>query len=335
MAEQVAVALHLLSGEVRMGKVLRNSSCLDLFLMVQSVAGMRVGSFKLILGTEILRPDVGICPFQSSTERSFVVTVLRESLDVIQPEDCSFADLVRRMPAMALSVFLFSNDQRAQARERDTQGDSALAWALYKARQQPAAARLAAEILRRLPNEARVRNESTGFSPLHDAAWGHAPQDLAVLLCAIYPSAALQRNKQGELPDDVGRYYHRNFSWPLPQELISEGAALRASTRRQRCFRLVRWLRADGSLAPLNLPSRPASLVLGFLSLSKLSTSGMTRQPESGHAAAEPSDIELSLPPHVSSKLSSGEVKCVFASSEEIRCEMGVACKGVPSVLLS
>lgn len=276
-----------------MGALRRNANCLDLFLLVQSVAGMRLGSFKLIWGTEILSPNFSRCPFERSAETTFVLTVLRDYLDLMPVPDNSFADLVRRMPALALSSFLFSDNQRARVAERDLAGESPLAWALYKARQQPAAARLAAEILRRHPTEARFRNARTGFSPLHDAAWGHAPRDLAVLLCAIHPSAALQRSAQGELPDDVGHYHHRSFSWPAPQELIAEGAALRASTQQQCRFRLVRWLRADGILAPLNLPSRPATLVLGFLSHSEPLVSDRTRRPESGLSRAT---IESSLP---------------------------------------
>mmetsp|Transcript_15115 Transcript_15115/g.32583 ORF Transcript_15115/g.32583 Transcript_15115/m.32583 type:complete len:445 (-) Transcript_15115:315-1649(-) len=109
--------------------------------------------------------------------------------------------------------------QLVQAREND---DSALSWAAYKARNSEVGYELVRRILHEAKSEAAVRNETHGFLPLHEAAWGNASRAVAVLLVAAFPSAVMRPNSSGQLPHQVGIYYHSHgFQWPSPDVLLA------------------------------------------------------------------------------------------------------------------
>mmetsp|Transcript_18401 Transcript_18401/g.50502 ORF Transcript_18401/g.50502 Transcript_18401/m.50502 type:complete len:415 (+) Transcript_18401:97-1341(+) len=201
----------------------------DLYYLVAATTGTYdITSFALLLGTqEVCRSAAK--PFADCDEgtKQFV-TVLRHPRgcnDVDQ--EASFADIVRTNSPVAFAMLKLHSNPAALVRDLDSFGDSALSWAVYKSGRNAAAAKIAQHILQRFPAEARIHNHRTGFYALHDAAWGHAPFQLAALLCAVYPAAAFATSKHGETPDDLGRYYHRSFSWTSPAKLVEYGRALR------------------------------------------------------------------------------------------------------------
>jgi hypothetical protein len=141
--------------------------------------------------------------------------------------------------------------------QRDGCGDSALAWAAYKARDcRTAWFELISQLLILSPADAQKRSKSK-FLPLHEAAWGNAPAAIAVLLSAAHPSA-VDDKAPGQTPHEVGHYHHTTmktrcrFSWPLPEQLHHMALELRGETE---------WLKrlAAGDLLPL------AELVIGFM----------------------------------------------------------------------
>ncbi|CAK0885653.1 unnamed protein product, partial [Prorocentrum cordatum] len=111
-------------------------------------------------------------------------------------------------------------------RQRDGGGETPLAWAAYGAGSCRAAADLVHLILKAAPGEAAVVCPGTGFTPLHDAAWGNAAAEVAALLCLFYPEALFARGRSGETPHTVGRSMHLGFSWPRPAELLAAAASL-------------------------------------------------------------------------------------------------------------
>lgn len=88
-------------------------------------------------------------------------------------------------------------------------------------RARPGALRLLFYVLRRWPQQVRQREEGTGKLALHDAAWGWAPVEAAVLLTAAHPKALEdRRNEAREAPHELGRYVHgRRFNWPDAAEM--------------------------------------------------------------------------------------------------------------------
>eukprot|EP00439_Symbiodinium_sp_Y106_P080319 s1163_g19.t1 len=128
----------------------------------------------------------------------------------------------------------------------------------------PGALGLLWRLIRLCPQQARRRDPETGKLPLHDAAWGHAPFEAAVMLAAATPSALTDsgsslsslcnlstiykiftccmrfcakhhtcpkttpRGRDLESPHDVGRYVHAwRFSWPEVSFIQARATVLR------------------------------------------------------------------------------------------------------------
>lgn len=157
----------------------------------------------------------------------------------------SFMDLV--MSAQwncALSILCTSTEPESLANMRDTCGDSALSWAVYKSKTNRSAAclELVCLLLTLCPSLVKTRSKN-GFLPLHDAAWGNAPPAIGTLLCAAFP-AAVHEVAQGETPHQVGEYHHKkfsvqafsryrvntqvDFSWSTPENMLYESREMLA-----------------------------------------------------------------------------------------------------------
>eukprot|EP00913_Durusdinium_trenchii_P012383 g11624.t1 len=60
----------------------------------------------------------------------------------------------------------------------------------------PGALRLLWHVIKQRPGQARCRDPDTGKLPLHDAAWGHAPPEVAILLAACFPAGLKDRRNR-------------------------------------------------------------------------------------------------------------------------------------------
>jgi len=101
----------------------------------------------------------------------------------------------------------------------------------------------------------RSRNR---FLPLHEAAWGQAPAEIATVICAASPEALTDRGglPGGQTPHELGLYYQRRgnrFSWPEPEQMLQRAGSLQA---------VGNWLE---QLIALRLPSRPGPQLLWIL----------------------------------------------------------------------
>ncbi|CAK0885656.1 unnamed protein product [Prorocentrum cordatum] len=115
-------------------------------------------------------------------------------------------------------------------RQRDGGGETPLAWAAYGAGSCRAAADLVHLILKAAPGEAAVVCPGTGFTPLHDAAWGNAAAEVAALLCLFYPEALFARGRSGETPHTV--VGGSEMGWAVRCTSGSPGPAPRSCWRR-------------------------------------------------------------------------------------------------------
>lgn len=141
-------------------------------------------------------------------------------------------------------------------------GDTAVAWAAYKAKHDACGFDMLRLMLSIAPSEAGIRSVGHGFFPLHEAAWGGASPAVAVLLCAVCPDAVSARDRGGQTPHQVGEYYHpRKFQWPAPEHLLQCGAELRATLEQHHCS-FLRGLALESDLADL-----AASMAARFLAL--------------------------------------------------------------------
>jgi len=112
------------------------------------------------------------------------------------------------------------------ASSRDSAGESALAWAVYKARPSDACRRAILALLRAAPAMARAVDGVYGFLPIHSAAWGNAPVWVPALLCAHDPALLEARSRHGETAHQVGGYHHGfSFRWPAAEKLRQRAQA--------------------------------------------------------------------------------------------------------------
>jgi hypothetical protein len=107
--------------------------------------------------------------------------------------------------------------------------DEVLSWAVYKSKGSPQAAlKFVLKLLGLRPQLALQQHPCTGFLPLHDAAWGHAPATIAVALLAARPDTLHRGCVTNEKPLDIGYYYHfRSFTWPSGEVLLQRASELR------------------------------------------------------------------------------------------------------------
>ncbi|CAE7299858.1 unnamed protein product [Symbiodinium microadriaticum] len=149
----------------------------------------------------------------------------------------------------------------------------------------PGALGLLWRLIRLCPQQVRRRDPETGKLPLHDAAWGHAPFEAAVMLAAAMPSALTdRRNRNLESPHDVGRYVHAwRFSWPEVSFIEARAMVLRqAGQLMSKLTQLRRSLRRGGSLrdrlqSGLRIcPSAAARIALFLTDCEVLCSTGLT-----------------------------------------------------------
>jgi hypothetical protein len=138
----------------------------------------------------------------------------------------SLIDLIRAGRAEVALCRVRNSPELAQVTQY---GDSALSWAVYKAKWENVAwLELVCELLIHAPADVKERN-SYQLLPLHDAAWGNAPTAIGVVLCAAFPGAA-KMFAHGQTPLQLGHYHHttsrRAFSWPAREEMLSTASAL-------------------------------------------------------------------------------------------------------------
>lgn len=129
----------------------------------------------------------------------------------------------------ALHLLRSSPEPLQLAAKVDSCGDTALTWTVYKAnRSNIAWLELTCELLMISPRDAQKQN-SMGFLPLHDAAWGNSPAAIATLLCAVFPHG-VDVCARGQTPHQVGGYHHTNrrcmFPWPARDEMLQDALAL-------------------------------------------------------------------------------------------------------------
>lgn len=237
-AEEVTISFYFLSGEFNRCAVARSITSCQLFELAAALVGRR--SVSLWLGTTRLMWDLSQpllrMPKAPRGEPAPVVpiTVVIEQVSALKDDAPKLMDLVRARRWMtALQLLRAHGNPSSLARQRDGEGDTILSWAAYRATQGHGAAEVIRELLRWAPEHARLRNQRNHFLPLHEAAWGHAPAEVAVLLLAAHP-AALEVRIGGETPYEVGRYYHgRLFRWPRPEELLRYALAVRAQGQLQ------------------------------------------------------------------------------------------------------
>lgn len=142
----------------------------------------------------------------------------------------SLIDLIRAGRAEVALRLLRNSPELAQVIEY---GDTALSWAVYKAKHDNVAwLELVCELLMHAPAHVKKKN-CYQFLPLHDAAWGNAPAAIGTVLCAEFPYA-MQMLAHGQTPLHVGHYHHttsrRAFSWPPQEEMLSVASALAQET---------------------------------------------------------------------------------------------------------
>lgn len=187
----------------------------------------------------------------------------------------SFVELARhRRSALAVLLLRTHTCPSHLVKQRDSCGDSALAWAAYNAGRSRGAAELVQAILSHNPAEARWRSRPTDMLPLHEAAWGNAPASVAVLLCMAYPTAVFALARSGETPHQLGHYYHPHFAWPRPEELLEYARNMRVRARQLKCLRSMRRLEVTCQTPPpavlaavFGLPHAAAAVTANFLCL--------------------------------------------------------------------
>jgi len=203
-----------------------------------------VRTFEGTCNDDMCDSDYGDLPRKAL--RGFVQKRLPPPRDAAYPADMSFIGLVSsRNWNAALSLLLAAPDPVELAKQRDSYGDSALSWAVYKStRGSTACLSLICRLLLLSPSDVWHRSKNHRFLPLHEAAWGKASSAIATLLCAAY-LPALQDSAPGQTPHQVGCYYssrHSPFSWPSQDMMHANAEKIQAESE---------WLQ---SLAALQLP---------------------------------------------------------------------------------
>jgi len=188
-------------------------------------------------------------------------------------------NLVRR-GRHKLAHAVLTNSRKEEVEELVSDGEL-LSWVAYSSggarqgsrpdgRPLPGALRLLWELILRNPGQVQRRDPDTGKLPLHDAAWGHAPFEAAVMIAAAFPAAVQDRRNRGrESPADLGHYVHPKFSWPSSDELTARASRLRKAGQlmgRMRNLVPQRQVGLQGCLdGGLKLGLRPSFLIASCL----------------------------------------------------------------------
>lgn len=282
--QEVVVHFQCPAGELKRCAVEYTASAQDLYNLVRAFSGEK--QVRLSIGSEILLPGPQQ-PLQqvarSIFSPSIQCTVDLPPLGRDQDERQSLLHLVLGSHwSMALQLLRSHRCPRLIARQRNYAGESVLAWASYRAGRRAgswAPIAVIQELIRLVPSDCAVRTPHSLFLPLHEAAWGNAPVEVAAWLLVANPKALHARCKFLETPHSVGRYYHgRRFRWPPPEELELIAGRLRLQEQQHSRLSCLRRFAKPSEDAPkprpklhetlaqaLRLPDGAAALVAGFL----------------------------------------------------------------------
>jgi hypothetical protein len=230
------VAFQSLSGESHSVKVSRYITGLELH---ELAALMFCREVKLFLESLPLGKDWNQ-PLTAVQQSNIVVhTILHGGTTTCMD---SLINLIRDRNFSSASLMLQRQPKLAHMRAvlRDSSDNTALAWAAYCSRRCPHPLDLINRLLNKAKHLVHVRCHGLRFLPLHEAAWGNAPPDVAVLLCAAYPAAVNAKANDGSTPHDVGRYHHANFAWPCVDKLVELARNLRMQIKQERSLKAVR-----------------------------------------------------------------------------------------------
>jgi len=256
-SDYVRLRLYLLSGSMRDGGwVNRDVTAADLYEYCALSFGLV--DFRLVYGLETLKDIASSQPLLEHVGVEVDITVTCSMWAIGGGVAPSLLELVKARRWVAASHMLRSTSHPHQlAQERDSSGDSILAWAAYKATSVTGCYDFIRLMLDLVPKDAHFRNPSSGFLPLHDAAWGNARTEVAVLLCAAFPASTRLR-AQGETPYQIGLYHHQQkFAWPPVEELVEKAQHLRSSFQQLSTLAAVR-RPLDGSLPTTQATMRDA-----------------------------------------------------------------------------
>mmetsp|Transcript_22843 Transcript_22843/g.77822 ORF Transcript_22843/g.77822 Transcript_22843/m.77822 type:complete len:397 (-) Transcript_22843:297-1487(-) len=247
VSEHVLVRFQLMSGIACAERRLpRAATAAQIYAAVADC--LPIDSNRLVLGRTVLWCDQ-VQPLMRADGEPIEVGVVR-----VQPSletTSTFIGLIRygRLD-IAEQKLRTSADPRELVLTREG-GDTAVAWAAYKAKHDACGFDILRLMLSLAPSDAGIRSVGHCFFPLHEAAWGGASPAVAVLLCAACPDAVSARDRSGQTPHQVGEYYHpRKFQWPAPEHLLQCGAELRATLEQQHCS-FLQGLALESDLADL------------------------------------------------------------------------------------
>jgi hypothetical protein len=273
--DSIRVTFQALSGDSFILCVSRNVTAAELYAAA-SVAMMssHLASSFLLSSDWVILPDDSK-PFASMLDRTSVIVNVVQQHSQSGFRVLSFHELLeQRLWCQAASCFYASTCKKQLAMKRDKSGDSALAWVAYKAGNSSEALGLLRSIIGYSHTDARKTSPTTSTLPLHDAAWGNASPEAAVLVCAAFPGAASVRCG-GQTPHELGVYHHgAAFKWPSVEELLDRAHLLRQTLRigqplvavHRRHIQLTSTSSLDFTISHcLGLPRRVATVVTEFL----------------------------------------------------------------------
>jgi len=282
--KEIRVSFEVLSGEQLGGcAVSRSATAWELHTLasLELKSGM---CFRLALGTKVIETEYEQ-PLLNlpDAQQEAVLTCIAVRGDDLQTASASFG-LLSFVRSSRFGVALRALRTHKEPRRLIESSPMLLNWACYCCagaggrhrawypEVSPTALDLIWEILLLAPQLARSVGDC-GFLPLHDAAWGNAPNEVALMLLAVYPSA-LHVRCQGDSARDVGRMEHSTrFTWLENDQLLSDAAALRCRGRQLATLCRLRKLHSakrlvrleDAAALSLRLPPIAGLAVSSFL----------------------------------------------------------------------
>jgi len=254
VSDGIRVTFLALSGDSFTSYVSRGVSASALYATASAgMKGLQFDSSFLLSLDWVILPDDSQ-PFASTPAcTNATVHVVKQS-PLQGFRVLTFIDLLKqRLWGQAAACFYASTCKRLLAEKRDESGDSILAWAAYKAGNSCEALGLLHSIMNYCPGDACRISPTSSTLPLHDAAWGNASPEVAVLLCAAFPGACNVRCG-GQTPTEVGVYHHgAAFRWPSFEDLVDRAQLLRQQLKIGQtlvaCHRRQSQLKSTSSLA--------------------------------------------------------------------------------------
>jgi len=302
--DSIRVTFQALSGDSFMSCVSRNITAAELYTMASvTMKSLHLDSSFLLSIDWVILPDDSK-PFASMLGCiSATVHVVKQNAQS-GFRALSFSNLLKqRLWCQAASCFSVSTCRRELATKGDESGDSPLAWVAYKAGNSAEALGLLRSIICYSHTDARRTSPTSSTLPLHDAAWGNASPEVAVLVCAAFPGAASVRCG-GQTPNELGRYHQgAAFKWPSVEELLDRAHLLRQDLKtgqtlvavHRRLDQLTSTSSSDFAVSQcLGFPRRVGKVVAEFLlpalNVQRVATSSI----KFPHAAAQQTELQNS-----------------------------------------